>query len=146
MALDTSTLTLSSALERALRQAQSIKRIAENASATANAGNVDAYWALALLDNLKGADGVITTAGGLPGINAYAQAQLGVDAVAEFTAVVLAIRSARDWLIAALPKDGGGFLLLETMNATGDRGPRTFTKAQTVQLRNRLDALAALII
>ena len=40
------------------------------------------------------------------------------------------LQAAEDALIAAIPRDGNGYLSLQTMNAQGDVGPRQFTPAQ----------------
>jgi len=68
-----------------------------------------------------------------PGIAAFAKIQEDdptYDIAVEFNAMVAAVDAVSDALIAAIPKDGNGYLLVQTMNAQGDVGPRQFTPAQ----------------
>lgn len=145
MAFPTSSATLSVGLARAQSQASAIKRIAQNNYETMAAGPVSASFVITLLDNLKGARSVFDAAGNLPGMAAYAQEQLGQDVTADFVAMVSEIDTVGSLIVSALPKDGSGYLLLETIDAQGNRTERTFTSAQTSGVRSALQDLIATI-
>ncbi len=81
-----------------------------------------------------------------PGLGAYAQEQESdgtYDVVAEFNAMIALIDATTDALIAAIPKDGSGYLLMETINAEGSRVPRTFTVGNLSGIKDLLVALVA---
>ena len=145
MTFPTSREMLATGLSRAQSQASSIKRIAQNNRDRMAAGPITAGGVISLMDNLSGALATFQVVSGLPGIADYANAQLGQDVVADFTAMSDATAAARNWIITAIPKDAGGFLLLETIDANGVRTERNFTSAQTEGLRTALDALIATI-
>jgi len=145
MAFPTSREMLATGLSRAQSQASSIKRIAQNNRDRMAAGPITAGGVLSLLDNLSGALATFQGVAGLAGIAAYAQDQLGQDVAPDFSAMIAEVTACRDWIVSALPKDGDGYLLLETMDAQGSRTERTFSTAATAGLRTALDALIATI-
>jgi hypothetical protein len=145
MPFPTSRQMLANGLSRAQSQASTIKRIAENNRDRMAAGPITAGGVVSLMDNLSGALSVFQEVSALPGIAAYAQEQLGEDVSADFAAMSSATQAARNWIVTALPKDGDGYLLLETMDASGNRTERTFGTAATAGLRTALDALIATI-
>lgn len=145
MAFPTQREMLSVGLARAQGQASSIKRIAQNNNARMAAGNITADGLLSLLDNLKGAVTTFQDVRALPGIGSYATAQLGEDVSADFTAMENAATAAASLIITQFPQDGDGYLLIQQINAQGDRTEREFTPAQTAGLRAALDTLIATI-
>lgn len=88
---------------------------------------------------------MLTNLASTPGIDTYAQAQLGQSVTTDFTSMVTALTNAGGWIVTNFPKDGGGFLLSETFNADGTRAARNFSTAQTAGLVTLLSALAATI-
>lgn len=138
--------TLSSALDRAQDQAANIKAIAQYNRDLMAAGAITASRMLALLDNLRGAKGVLSETSALAGIAAYAQGQLGDSSVStEFSAMMTAIDNAGAWIISNFPKATDGALKSEDMDVQGNRTERTFSTTQTVALRTLLDTLIATI-
>ena len=136
---------LSVGLARAQSQADSIKRIAQNNNSRMAAGNISASGLLALLDNLKGAVATFQAVRGLTGIASYATSQLGEDVTQDFIDMENAATAAATMIITAFPKDGSNYLLIEQIDAQGDRTEREFTPAQTAGLRAALDTLIATI-
>lgn len=68
-----------------------------------------------------------------PGIAQYArdqEANQSYDVIAEYNAMLASFISVRDALIALFPKDGNGFLLYQTLNASGQVQFRNFTQVQ----------------
>lgn len=86
----------------------------------------------------------------MPGIGPYAQDQLGqalVDINDSTTAVVNAMVAAYSHIVASLPKDANGFLLIETIGPGGRPVARTFpgNAAAIVTLRTLMATLRDLI-
>lgn len=101
-----------------------------------------------LLDDLRAQIQTWERVAAVPGMGDFAQAALVEserDIVADFTAMVTAALAARDWIVAAFPKDGDGYLLRETFDASGARVERQFTPQQLGGLVTVMDALAATI-
>jgi len=145
MAFPTSRDMLSVGLARVQSQAGSIKRIAQNNRDRMAAGPITSGGILSLLDNINGALETVQVVRALDGIGQYAVAQLGQDVANDFQAMVTELTACRDLIMAAIPKDENGYLLIETMDATGNRIERSFTTAQTAALRTALDALIATV-
>jgi hypothetical protein len=68
-----------------------------------------------------------------------------LDVVAEFTAMESAVEDCRDWIVANLPTDADGYLVIRTLNADGTLTDRMFAPAQTAGLRTEIDAVLATI-
>lgn len=84
----------------------------------------------------------------LPGIAAYAQAQIGnssFDVVGAFNTMIAAIQAVSSWITTNTPKDGSGNLLVLQFNADGSLKYSTFTSAQLSGLVTQLNALVAAI-
>lgn len=145
MAFPTSIEPLAADLTRVIQAAKALKETAVANRTRMAAGAVTASSVLRLLDNLRAARAIFIEIASRPGIGAYAQAQLGEDISTEFAAMNAAIDAAGANIVASLPKDGSGYLLLEQMDGQGARAERTFTTAQTATLRGLLDTLAATI-
>ena len=83
----------------------------------------------------------------IPGIAQYAKDQENdptYDIVTEFNAMIAAAEVVRDRVETDIPTDGSGFLLLRKFQ-TNAITMRTFTTAQTAQLRTDLDSFIATV-
>lgn len=112
------------------------------------AGPVQAHRIVALYDQLRRDAAHFRRIASTPGLADYARAQYadeGVDVAADFGAMTTAIDSAVAWILAALPRDAGGYPALHEVAQDGSIVLRTFTSAQTAGLRTRLDAIIATI-
>jgi hypothetical protein len=90
----------------------------------------------------------LATLAAVPGLGAYAQAQLSngsLDIATEFTAMQAQITATRTWIGANVPKDGAGNVLERKLDGNGRLVTNTFTPAQTAGLVTVLDALVASI-
>lgn len=108
----------------------------------------DALVALAVIQHFGSAVAIFNTISATPGIVNYARTEASdqaYDVVAEFTAILNAMTSARDTLIGMFPKDGSGFLLYQTLNANGTVSTRTFTAAQLAPAVALLDSVIAVL-
>lgn len=142
---NTTRRSLASALDRAQSQADSIKRICQNNKDRMAAGTISSGGLMSLLDNLIGAKSVLLETASLPGIGAFAEAQVGQSVTAEFTAMMGAIDAAGAWIVTNFPKNAQGYLLAETWGQGGARVERSFATADTAGLRTLLDAVIAAI-
>ena len=102
---------------------------------------------LAYLQSLKAQRAKLATLAAVPGLAAYAQAQLGnsIDIAAEYTAMLGGIDGCVTWMITNIPKDGSSYLLGAQMDGSGNVTDRTFTSAELAGFRTQLDALIATI-
>jgi len=143
--------TLQSALDQAIQQAGSIKRIADNNRDRMASGDITSGGLLSLLDNIKGARARMTShvpvedPAVVQALVSLAQEQLGVDVEQDFNTMLGALDAATDAIIAAIPADDSGYLLTETMDADGVRTERTFPPAETAGIVAALDAVSAAI-
>lgn len=83
-----------------------------------------------------------------PGLPQYAKDQhsnQSYDVVAQYNAMKTLMVSVRDTLITMFPKDANGFLLYQTLNASGVLVTRTFAAAQVAPAVVAIDALIASI-
>jgi hypothetical protein len=91
----------------------------------------------------------LTTLSTTPGLAAYAQEQFNnpsLNVAAEFTTMLAAMVSLRDWVFANFPKDAGsGAWLVYSYDANGVATSLTFSSADLAQWRTRVDAVAAAI-
>lgn len=146
-ALDSNTL-LSDALRLIQQQRAWLKVVVLPAMAQSLAGTVNVNTILQFVDNLKAALQVMAANASVPGLAAYAQAQIGVpsyDPVADYNTLVTQLNDCIAWVTSNFPKDTGGFMQAYTLNADGSRTQATFTSAQTAQLLTRINtALATL--
>ncbi len=134
--------------DRGKKVAIQTRQLAQNRSAEWQAG-ANSFQVVAALDNLRTLRAELNSVRSVPGIATYARVQeddVTYDVVAEFNALVAAIDTAIASISTTLPKDGGGFLLLETIAADGTRTPRTFTPGQLNTIRGNLDAIVAAVV
>lgn len=143
MAFPTQREMLSVGLARAQSQANSLKRIAQNNRDRMAAGNISGEGLLSLLDNLRGARDTFQAVRQLPGMAAYATAQLGEDVTADFVAMENATTSAGSAILPLIRV--GGNLITQQIDAAGVRSEIEFTPAQTASIRTELDTLIAAI-
>lgn len=148
MAFPASTQIQVDALQRARSAALEVKGKAQRKRDTMAAQSISGRFVLSVLDDVTAAIAEWDGAASVPGIDAYAQAQYddtNLDISVEFNAMRAAAVSVRDWIVANLPVDANGWLLLRSVDASGQLSDRTFTSAQTEGLRSELDALIATI-
>lgn len=92
---------------------------------------------------------VLNDAAAIPGVEQYARDQFdnpSFDIAAEFTAMVNAITTLRDWIFANFPKDtGSGAWLAQSFNNAGVATELPFTTADLVDYRTNADAVIATI-
>lgn len=152
MAFPSNTGTKDFDLQRAWDHARSwagiIKREASNARAMSAAGTLASVHVLAIASALGDAKIEFARVSSVPGLAAYAQAQVSdpaLNIVAEFSNMTAAIDATIGWIVTNFPKDAGGFLLAQTILASGRTQDRVFTAAATETFRTQLDALIATI-
>lgn len=126
-----------------------IKDIKKQTLAISVVQDINRVEFLRYYERLTGAVNTLNTAKTIPGIAAYAQAQLNdpaLDVAAEFTAVVDAIETLRVWIVANFPVGAGGALLYHTLNeSTGELVNMQFTIAQLATFRSEAAVLLATI-
>jgi hypothetical protein len=140
--------TQADALAGARRTATTMKSFAQNVRDFMFAGTVSANQVQAVMLEFKTAIETWDAAKAVPGIAAYALAQYDdttLDIAAEFTAMLSAARTVRDWVIANFPKDASGYILKDIYEADGAITVRQFTSAQTAGLRTALDSFIATV-
>lgn len=149
MAFPASQQTLADALGTVNATANKIKSRALTLRNTSVNTNVARYELLDLQKALNDAVTTWNTAAAIPGLAAYAQAQFNnatLDVAAEFSGMVNAAISLRDWIFANFPKDAGsGAVLTRTVAANGTVTELVFTPAELAQFRTRVDTFAATI-
>lgn len=83
-----------------------------------------------------------------PGLQAYAREQINtptLDLVTEYNAMIAAINAVRDWVSTNIPKDGTGYLLIQTIDTELAVTDRQFSSVSLGGLRTVLDTLIAAI-
>ncbi|MFA6134729.1 MAG: hypothetical protein WC869_12005 [Phycisphaerae bacterium] len=149
MAWPTQATTLNDALASVDRAARQLKERSAAFRAQAAEMNIAADRITEeVLRHLVVARDTFAAASALPGIAAYVASQRGVTQQAVTTAfsdMAGAVNSAIGWVVANLPKDAGGYLLLRQIDSAGAMTYRTFTPAQTAGLRAALTAVEATI-
>lgn len=126
--------------------AANLKRLATDSKNLMAAGNVSANVIRQLLDSFIAGKAKLQAASSVPGIADYAQAQEGdgaYDVQAEFTTMVNACTGVIDWIVTNIPASGG-YVQLEQWSSSGVT-VRTFTPAQTANLRTALDTFITTI-
>jgi hypothetical protein len=140
MAFNASTVTLERAL-RELREVALQEKTNLTAWSAALTANVTAQWALDVHANLVNALAFMDARAALPGMAAYAQAQLGgatYDIVAEYGTMKNALIAVRDWLRTNIPSNA-----LTVTNAV--IVPAVYAPAATASLKSLVDAAALTI-
>jgi hypothetical protein len=148
----TQALGLAQALPTAQGLATTIKTQASSLSAQCAAGGLQASAAINFLTLLADSKVKLQQCAAVPGISAYAQAQLGdVSIATEFTTMLAAMDAVTAWVTTNFPvaTDATNYTSLATMQfdqaGTGRIVQRTFTAGQTAGLKSVLDALVATI-
>lgn len=140
--------TKNSEYDRARSLIADIKRLAQATRDAMAAGNTSANALKQLLEVLANYDSQLADIAAVPGLADFARAQEGdpnYNVAAEFNAVRAAMDSVVTRVLDDIPKHPStGHVLLETWNATGV-SVRSFTVAQTANLRDDLAALIATI-
>lgn len=123
------------------------KEFCQRTSAAMAAGNTASTTVFDVLIRARQAVARFNALKDTPGLAAYAKAQNddpNYDVAAEFAAMVSALNALAAQIENDFPKDANGFLLAQTLGANGPVD-RTFTPAQTVNIRARLNAVVAAI-
>ena len=138
----TSQLLINS-LTRAKSLALSLKGTCDQ-YATLMTGGATADDIFQLHATMTGMIANFNTIAAVPNLATYAQAQEGDDTyniATEFTAMVTALTTVRNWIEANFPKDGNGNLLSHTF-VNHVRTPVSFTAQQLLTLRSNVLALS----
>jgi hypothetical protein len=139
---------LAGAWELARRTAGGMKSVAQSTRNQSAASTLTGSSIINVTAGFAAAKTILQRVAAVPGIGAYAQNQVNDPTLVigtEFTAMVNALTSCIDWVVANYPKDGSGFLLVQTILPSGLTQERIFTAAATAGLRVQLDALIAAI-
>lgn len=148
MAFPASTQTQADALEKVRSAAIQLKKNAQQVRDKTAAGSVEASIIISLLNAVRETIIVFDDVAAIPGIDAYVQAQYddnALDVSAEFSAMRAEAVNVKDWIVANIPIDTDGYVLLQSFDADGKLVWREFTSAQTSDLRTQLDNLIATI-
>lgn len=155
MAFDTRSILLTDALRQAQAAAQRIRRLAQVLDNQLAAGPVKIGAIFDFLDEATVVKNRLQQIGAMPRIAEHAERDLypyntddQLDVVADFTAMVGSIEAVRAWIIANVPADASGYLLVFQFGGVdgSSRIMRQFTPAQTTGLRAVLAVLAASIL
>jgi hypothetical protein len=133
--------------DRAKLVAVQMRNHAQSRSAQFSSG-ANSAEILAMVGSLDSFKVELEAARNIPGMAAYAQDQEDdptYDLTAEFNAMMAALDAVIAEVVATLPSDGNGWLLINSINPDGTLTPRNFTAGQLNQIRSLLDALAATI-
>ena len=127
-------------------RAKRLKKFAEDSKAQMLAGPVSANLIKQILEICIQTKAANQATAVLPNIVTYAEVQegAGYDVSAAWTAMNSAIDGVGAQVLSDVPTGTGSFRLVETWTASGVV-VRTFTTAQTANLRNTLDTLIASI-
>lgn len=149
MAWPASTQTLEKALANVNTQALAVKARLQQLVTDSAAGAVDRWRLVDVMRLLSQAIAMWNAASALPGMAAYAQAQVGnsqLDVATEFQSMVNAAQSLLNWIAANFPKDAtSGAALVASLNADGTMTQLTFTTAQLATFRTNANAVIATI-
>lgn len=144
-----SSVTTEDAYSQIRRQGVATKAFLVTNRALMVAANVNATVPLAVIAHLSAVVPRLDALAAVPGLPQYAKdqhADQAYDVAAQYTTMRNLMVAVMQNLITMFPKDGGGFLLYETLNATtGVKSARTFTAAQVAQAVVSIDALIAAI-
>jgi hypothetical protein len=143
----TNALGLSQALQNAQNIAGQIKQQAQAFAAQAIGPGIVASQLVGIPALWTSYNTALSTYGAVPGMQAYAQAQLGnvsLDIASAFTAMQAAITSTVAWIQANFPASGG-FLQYVQFRIDGNLTYTTFTPAQLTGFLTQLNALIATI-
>lgn len=139
---------LSNAWENARQFAGQLKTAAQNLRTASAAGLVSATDILNFQVQLADAKAQFAVYSAVPGLAAYAQAQVNdgsLNVATSFSTMVAQIDVCTGWVVTNFPKDGNGFLLAQTFDNSGRPSDRTFSTVSLAAFRTQLDALIATI-
>lgn len=141
---------LSSAWQEARQIAGEIKFITMNMKAAAQGSAASGPMILDYANNLAGKKDRLAVIATVPGLAAYAQAQVNdatLNIATEFTGMANATVTLTNWMIANFPKDASGYLLAKQFNTdnSGRQIDRMFTAASLAGFVTALNALLATI-
>ena len=149
MAFKASSYVPADAYEQAKRTMVALKRQCDGAVSRWNADGASADEVLSAIAQLRQLDVTLSNLSGTSGLAAYAQDQESdpaYDVVAEFVTVRNLIDSALTTLVGNFPKDGSGYLLSHTFDASNIRVPRHFTASNLANAITALQAISDSII
>src|SRR5262245_18933584 len=135
-------------LARAMKAADAVKDAANSVNLASQAGPVSAGTVLNLLQLLVDQKLTLQTSGGMTGMTAFAQEQIGNGTLVistEFTNLIAAMDAVGGWITGNFPKDVNGVLLYETFDVNARRVQVTFSSVQLAPLRTLLTSLAAAV-
>ena len=133
--------------QKAKLQAVQLKNYALSRSALFNVG-ANSLEVLATVDNLSAMHDALNGYKDVPGIISYAEIQeddVTYDVSVEFTTMLASIDTCVTDIVATLPTDVDGYLLLNEILPDGTLVPRDFTPVQLATAKANLDAIAATI-
>ena len=152
MAFKATALAAEQAFDKLRTQALASKNYLTPQRTAMQQASCDALVPIAVIQHLGTVVGLMNGWASTPGLAAYAQSQVNdpsYDIVAEFTAMRNAMVSARDTLIGMFPKDAtgpnGGYVLWQSINASGQLVNRTFTAAQLAGAVTQVSAVISAI-
>jgi len=133
------------AMDTTLSVQANVTRVRDDSAA----GAIPRQEVLSIQRLLASAIGIWNAASGTAGMAQYARDQLDDQALnigTEFTAMIAAAGSFRDWINTNLPRDSGSqAVLLQTADANGVRADLTFTSTQLSGFRTEADAFLATV-
>ncbi len=136
-------------LLRAQTTALSVKTLLERINADSLAGDVPRTKLISVMGQLNASITILNDAAAIPGVAQYAKDQFNdqsFDIAAEFTTMVAAITTLRDWIFSNFPKDtGSGAWLAQLFNNAGVATELSFTTAELADYRTNADAVIATI-
>ena len=133
--------------QKAKQQAVQLRNYALQRSALFAIG-ANSLEVLSTVDNLSAMHDALNGYKDVPGIVSYAEIQeddVTYDVSAEFTTMLASVVTFVTNIVATLPKDVDGYLLLNEILPDGTLVPRDFTPAQLSTAKTNLDAIAASI-
>ena len=149
MAYPASAVRLAVALEQIDQTLVQVRDLAVSVRQQAAAGPLSAdVLQLGLLPRLNALVELLDGYQGLPGLGAYIAQEKGAvvaDPVAELVAARGAAAALRSWIIGAFPRHGDHVLLHRWDAATGQKTARTFSVAETAEMRTRIDTFTGTI-
>jgi len=138
---------LADVLKEARDIAANIKRRTQSLTTSLAASNYSARGICQYMDDLKRATDRLDQIKAVPGMAAYVQEQYSdatIDIVAEFNTMQATIDAVTDWINTNIPKDGTGYILVETI-VDYRITARMLSPAQTAPLVAELETLLATI-
>lgn len=144
---DSFPMTLDVAWSAARNTAAQIQTQCANLNAQISSGSVSAQTVINVLSTFVGLNAQLSTYSAVPGLSAYAQAQVNnpsLDVVAAFASMQSALIAVGAWIIGNFPIDSSGYLQALRFNG-GTIQWATFSTAQLSGLAALLTALSATI-